>query len=99
MDIRRSFGHALKVARKSAGLTQEDFSVVSSTNFVSLIENGKTSPTLQKLEAICSILGTHPVTLLTLTYMLDNESNLDLNDILHRVRSEVSKISGEWAPD
>ena len=89
MDIRHSFGQALKLARKSKGLIQEDFSVVSSTNFISLLENGKTSPTLQKLESISSTLGTHPLALLALAYALDSGSSKDVDLLLRRVRDEV----------
>jgi transcriptional regulator with XRE-family HTH domain len=94
MDIRHSFGQALKLARKSKGLIQEDFSVVSSTNFISLLENGKTSPTLQKLEAISSTLGTHPLSLLALAYALENE---DLRTLLQRVSDEVQGLLNEQA--
>lgn len=95
MDIQKSFGQALLLARKNRGLTQEDFSVVSSTNFISLIENGKTSPTLQKLDAICSALHAHPVTLLTIAYMLDKGAGDNLDEFLCRIRSEVTQIMGE----
>lgn len=94
MDIRHSFAQALKLARKSKGLIQEDFSVVSSTNFISLLENGKTSPTLQKLEAISSTLGTHPLSLLAFAYALENE---DLGTLLQRVRDEVQSLINEQA--
>lgn len=89
MDIRHSFGQALKRARRSKGLIQEDFSVVSSTNFISLLENGKTSPTLQKLEAISATLGTHPLALLALAYALDTDSTQDVDLLLQQVREEV----------
>jgi transcriptional regulator with XRE-family HTH domain len=73
-------------------LIQEDFSVVSSTNFISLLENGKTSPTLQKLEAISSTLGTHPLALLALAYALDSGSTKDVDMLLQRVREEVQEF-------
>lgn len=94
MDIRHSFGRALKRARESKGLIQEDFSVVSSTNFISLLENGKTSPTLQKLEAISSTLGTHPLSLLALAYALQD---VDLGTLLQRVSDEVQDLINEQA--
>lgn len=97
MDIRHCFGLALKTARRSRGLTQEDFSVVSSTNLISLIENGKTSPTLQKLDAICSNLNAHPASLLVIAYLLKDSSDKDssdknIDDLLTQVRREVIEI-------
>lgn len=94
MDIRHFFGQALKLARKSKGLIQDDFSVTSSTNFISLLENGKTSPTLQKLEAISSTVGIHPLSLLALAYALENE---DLGTLLQRVSDEVQRLIDEQA--
>ncbi|TFB37867.1 XRE family transcriptional regulator [Pseudomonas sp. F01002] len=92
MDIRSSLGQALKMARMSKGLIQEDFAITSSTNFISLLENGKTSPTLQKLEAICSTLDTHPLTLVALAYALESESSTEFDQLLQRVADEVRDL-------
>ncbi|WP_256661595.1 helix-turn-helix domain-containing protein [Pseudomonas sp. F01002] len=80
------------MARMSKGLIQEDFAITSSTNFISLLENGKTSPTLQKLEAICSTLDTHPLTLVALAYALESESSTEFDQLLQRVADEVRDL-------
>ncbi|MDC3822933.1 helix-turn-helix transcriptional regulator [Pseudomonas aeruginosa] len=64
MEVRDSFGKALRLVRQRRGLTQEDFSLVSSRTFVSMLERGTTSPTLEKLDSLCTVLDIHPVTLL-----------------------------------
>ena len=43
MEVRDSFGKALRFVRHRRGLAQEDFSLVSSRTFVSMLERGATS--------------------------------------------------------
>ena len=68
---RRRFGAALKVARLGAGLTQEDFSVVSSRTYVSTVERGQNSPTIEKVEQLALAIGVHPGSLILLPYFLE----------------------------
>ncbi|WP_088709173.1 helix-turn-helix domain-containing protein [Noviherbaspirillum denitrificans] len=93
MDPRRTFGQALRAARKSKGISQEEFSVVSSRTYVSSIERGIKSPTVEKIDNLASALKIHPVSLLLLAYMQDKENNLDA--LLQRIRGEVSEILDE----
>jgi len=69
MDTRKAFGKALRQIRKARGLTQEDFSVVSSRTYLSTLERGMKSPTLEKVEALAGMLKIHPLALLALTYL------------------------------
>lgn len=62
------FAKALKKARKARGLTQEDFSSLSSRTYVSTLERGMKSPTLSKINELAEILNIHPLTLLLLAY-------------------------------
>lgn len=70
MDLKQAFGQALKEIRTEKGLTQEDFSIVSSRTYLSMLERGLKSPTLEKIEEICSVLGVHPIALLQRCYEL-----------------------------
>lgn len=67
--VSNNFSRALKRARSATGRTQEDFDVVSSRTYVSTLERGGKSPTLQKVDALALVLGIHPLTLLTLAYV------------------------------
>lgn len=75
MKTRKAFAKALKTARKAKNLTQEDFSLVSSRTYLSTLERGLKSPTLEKIELLSGTLGIHPLTLLTLTYLNANPRN------------------------
>jgi len=88
MNIRQAFAYSLRAFRQHKGATQEDFSEVSSQTYISQLEQGKKSPTLDKLVGIAKPLGVHPISLLALAFIhTDDES--DLEEILVRVRDEV----------
>lgn len=73
MELITRFGVGLQLARKSRGLTQEDFSVVSSRTYMSSLERGKKSPTISKLEELASVLNVQPLSLLALAYAPDSD--------------------------
>ena len=66
MNLRQAFAKALKTFRTARGLTQEDFSDVSSRTYLSTLERGLKSPTIDKLQALAEVLNVHPVTILVL---------------------------------
>ncbi|KJS78305.1 MAG: hypothetical protein JL55_14965 [Pseudomonas sp. BICA1-14] len=92
MDLKKAFGDALRKIRTSQRLTQEDFSPVSSRTYLSTLERGIYSPTVEKLDVIASVLGVHPVTVLTVTY-LNADPGIDAEALIHRVELELSKLT------
>jgi transcriptional regulator with XRE-family HTH domain len=52
MDIRQALGQAIRLIRKQKGLTQESFDTVSSRTYMSTLERGLKSPTIDKLDEI-----------------------------------------------
>lgn len=93
MDIQHAFAKSLKAARMARGLTQEDFSVVSSRTYLSALERGLKNPTLEKIQDIAETMDVHPLTLLALTYM-QVDDNRSLGSLFKRVQSEIAEISG-----
>lgn len=94
--MRRAFAEALKKSRKSRGLTQEDFSMVSSRTYLSTLERGQKSPTLDKLQVISETIGIHLASLMTLTCLHFDEEE-DLDALLSRIRSEVKSVENHIA--
>jgi transcriptional regulator with XRE-family HTH domain len=90
MATTNSLAAALKTVRKSRGLSQEAFSDVSSRTYLSTLERGLKSPTLSKLNALCEVMEIHPLTLLTLAYAGDKESNI--TRLLAQVQSELAPL-------
>lgn len=90
MTAQNSLATALKTIRKARGLSQEAFSDVSSRTYLSSLERGLKSPTLNKLSELCEVMGIHPLTLLTLTYAGIGQRKTD--QLLAQVRKELAEI-------
>ena len=91
MDLKKAFGEALRKIRACRGLTQEDFSSISSRTYLSALERGVYSPTIEKLDALASVLRVHPVTVLTACY-LNADPNIDAQALIRQVESEIAEI-------
>lgn len=85
------FGTSLKTVRKRRGLSQEDFSVLSSRTYVSTLERGQKSPTLSKVEELAEVLGVHPLSLLALAYIRAKSSN-DVDIALEGINGEIKSL-------
>ena len=75
MNTRQALALALRTIRKARSLSQEDFGVVSSRTYISSLERGLKSPTLDKLEAIADVMKVSPATLVLVAYAIAQESN------------------------
>lgn len=90
MDLRIGLARALQLTRKSKGITQEDFSNISSRTYISSLERGLKSPTVEKLDELAFVLGVHPVSLFLLTYLV--AEGADLSKLLKRIELEVNEV-------
>lgn len=88
MELKHAFAAALRDIRNSRKLTQEDFSEVSSRTYLSTLERGMKSPTLEKINAISTVMGVHPLTLLTRCY-LNAAPGVSLDDLMDQVKTEL----------
>lgn len=95
MKSKPSLPAALKTIRKARGLSQEAFSDVSSRTYMSSLERGLKSPTLNKIDELCEVMGVHPLTLLTLAYA--NEEQEEVDRLLTQVRKEIGLVSNRIA--
>ena len=87
---RNQFGLALRAVRKARGLSQETFGLQSSRTYVSTLERGLKSPTLNKIDELAEVMGVHPITLLVLAYAGPDRSNT--TTLLQAVTSELAVI-------
>lgn len=88
MNLRQSLATAIRTVRKNKGLTQEDFGVVSSRTYLSSLERGLKSPTVDKLEEIAGVLNEHPATILLMAYAMQTQP-LDREGLI----DEISKAT------
>lgn len=90
MDLKKALGDSLRRIRTQKKLTQEDFSQISSRTYMSTLERGIYSPTVDKLDAIASVLNVHPVTVLAACY-LHADNGVGSEELLRRVRKELKE--------
>ena len=90
MAAKHTLSEALKTIRKARGLSQEDFSDVSSRTYMSTLERDLKSPTLNKLGELCDVMEVHPLTLLTLAYA--GKKPKQAEQLLAQVRQELEVV-------
>jgi transcriptional regulator with XRE-family HTH domain len=90
IQLLERFGAGLQKARKSLGLTQEDFSVVLSRIYLSTLERGMKSSTLSKIEDLASVIGVHPLSLLALAYLPEKQQERD--EMCARIRADIDSL-------
>lgn len=88
---RNEFAQALKTLRLARGLSQEDFGFVSSRTYVSSLERGNYSPTLNKVDELAEVLDVHPLVLLMLMYS-KSVANDDVQKLLAELEAEFKAI-------
>lgn len=91
MDVRHALASALKTIRSARGLTQEDFSNISSRTYVSTLERGLKSPTIDKMEALAAVLNVHPLTIMALTFTTAEDCSVD--ELLAKVKQELGDLA------
>jgi len=94
MNLRQSLATAIRTVRKNKGLTQEDFGVVSSRTYLSSLERGLKSPTVDKLEEIAGVLNVHPASLLLMAYAIQAQP-LDRESLINEVATETQKLCAD----
>ncbi len=97
MPSKQAVGKAFRLARKAAGLSQDDFTYMSSRTFVSSIERGLKSPTIEKLSQLCELIGTEPALVVMLATSIDEldgkrAPTTPLTGLNEQVQSLLSKL-------
>jgi transcriptional regulator with XRE-family HTH domain len=85
------FGKALRAVRLERDLSQEDFYEVSGRTYVSRLENNGADPSLSKIVQLAQLMGTHPLTLLTLAFC-NKGSPAEVERLLAGVRDEIASF-------
>lgn len=91
MSIRKGLAKAFAMARKQRGLVQEDFSDVSSRTYVSGIERGMKSPTVEKLEQLASVIEVRAATLIVLATSI--AEGITTRELLECIQGEIENLS------
>ena len=95
MNLRQSLATAIRTVRKNKGLTQEDFGVVSSRTYLSSLERGLKSPTVDKLEEIAGVLDVHTASILLMAYAIQtppSERDSFIDEVAGQAKSLCSDL-------
>ncbi|WP_406819627.1 helix-turn-helix domain-containing protein [Pseudomonas sp. KnCO4] len=87
MERKLAFGSALKEVRVRKKIAQEQLG--ASQSFVSTVERGIRSPTIEKMEEFAERLGVNPATLIVLM-QVGQEGDVDL--VLAKIRDEIRAL-------
>ena len=90
MTLKASFASVLRALRSKRNITQRDFSDTTSRTYLSKLELGKSSITLDKLEQVSERLGLSPSTLMTLT--LSEDTGEPANDLISKLSAELADL-------
>ncbi|MEN4748908.1 helix-turn-helix transcriptional regulator [Pseudomonas sp. Ps21-P2] len=91
MELNIAFGQVLRDIRKQRGLTQEDFSEVSSRTYLSTLERGLKCPTIDKVTQLAEVLSVHPATLITAAFLVQ-ERAVARKALLQQIDMELEKL-------
>ncbi|MFJ4394447.1 helix-turn-helix domain-containing protein [Pseudomonas sp. NPDC089395] len=90
MTLKTSFASVLRALRNKRNISQRDFADTTSRTYLSKLELGKSSITLDKLGQISNRLELSPLTLLTLT--LSEDTGRTPVDLMSKLTEELSEL-------
>lgn len=96
MNLRQALAAALKTVRKKRRLTQEDFSLVSSRTYLSTLERGIKSPTIDKLQEIAEVMTVHPASLLLLACAI--AAGDKSGGTIDSIATDAKNLLEDWKP-
>ncbi|WP_375233045.1 helix-turn-helix domain-containing protein [Pseudomonas sp. LS-2] len=77
--------------RKARGLSQKDLAEVSSRTYVSKLERGQSSPTLEMMATLSAPLGLSPLTLVAVT--ISAETGQPIRSLISRLEEEIGQLN------
>lgn len=92
MELQEALGEVFAQARKSVKLTQEDFETISPRTYISHLERGLSSPTIDKLDQLAGLMGIHAVSLLFQAY-LKYDKSLDALQLMAKILEDSKTLS------
>lgn len=93
MTLKTSFASVLRALRSKRNITQRDFADTTSRTYLSKLELGKSSITLDKLDQVSRRLELSPLTLLTLT--LSEDTGKPPSELISKLQLEIADLQRE----
>lgn len=90
MNLRTALGLVFSRARRRANLTQEDFEPTSPRTYISHLERGLSSPTVDKLHELAEVMHVHPASLIFQAYLAYDKETTAL-DLMAIIMADLKK--------
>ena len=91
MSLKTAFAAVLKGVRAARGLSQKNLAEVSSRTYVSKLERGQSSPTLEMISALSTPLSLSPLTLIAMT--IGAETGQSIGSLLKNLEDELNELT------
>jgi transcriptional regulator with XRE-family HTH domain len=88
-ELKKALGEVLKSYRLNRNFSQEGMG--PSQTYISNIERGRWSASLDKIEQMSSVLGVHPASIIIAGYLTAEDSKSS-EETLERIRIELKEI-------
>lgn len=88
--LKQALGAVLRECRVKRNIPQEGMG--PSQSYISSLEAGRWSPSLDKIEQMASVLQVHPATIILAGYM-KVEGQAEAEDLIKRIRSELDELN------
>lgn len=89
LELKRAIGTSLKSFRLKKNIPQE--SLGPSQPYISNLEAGRGSASIDKIEQMADILGVHPISIIVAGYLTSSEA-ASKDQLLERIRTELAEI-------
>ncbi|WP_090175917.1 helix-turn-helix domain-containing protein [Pseudomonas arsenicoxydans] len=89
LELKRAIGTCVKAYRLKKNIPQE--SLGPSQPYISNLEAGRGSASIDKIEQMADILGIHPMSIIFAGYLTSNE-DVTKEDLFDRIRKELAEI-------
>lgn len=89
LELKRAIGTSIKSYRLKRDISQEGLG--PSQPYISNLEAGRGSASLDKIEQMADVLGVHPISIICAGYLTSKE-DADKDHLLERIRTELAEI-------
>lgn len=89
LELKRAIGTSIKSYRLKRDVSQE--SLGPSQPYISNLEAGRGSASLDKIEQMADVLGIHPISIIFAGYLISNE-DANKDQLFERIRIELAEI-------
>ena len=89
LELKQAIGTSIRSYRLKRDVSQE--SLGPSQPYISNLEAGRGSASLDKIEQMAEVLGVHPISIIFAGYLISND-DANKDELIERIRIELAEI-------